>query len=78
MLQMAAVLGGTQSLHTNALDEAIALPSPASAKIARATQLILQGTALLIQRTRELMHFCADFENLSIDRHIVHLQKRLE
>ena len=39
---MAAVFGGTQSLHTNALDEAIALPTPASAKIARATQLILQ------------------------------------
>ena len=39
---MSAVLGGTQSLHTNALDEAIALPSDFSAKIARDTQLILQ------------------------------------
>ena len=39
---MAAVLGGTQSLHTNALDEAIALPTPFSARIARNTQLILQ------------------------------------
>ena len=39
---MAAVLGHTQSLHTNALDEAIALPSDFSAKIARDTQLILQ------------------------------------
>jgi methylmalonyl-CoA mutase len=39
---MAAVLGGTQSLHTNALDEAIALPTPASAAIARNTQLIIQ------------------------------------
>ena len=39
---MAAVLGGTQSLHTNALDEAIALPTDHSAKIARNTQLILQ------------------------------------
>ncbi len=38
---MAAVLGGTQSLHTNALDEAIALPTPFSARIARNTQLIL-------------------------------------
>jgi len=38
---MAAILGGTQSLHTNALDEAIALPSPFSARIARNTQLIL-------------------------------------
>ncbi|ALC14824.1 methylmalonyl-CoA mutase [Desulfuromonas soudanensis] len=39
---MAAVLGGTQSLHTNALDEAIALPSEQSARIARNTQLIIQ------------------------------------
>jgi methylmalonyl-CoA mutase len=39
---LAAVLGGTQSLHTNALDEAIALPSEFSARIARNTQLILQ------------------------------------
>lgn len=39
---MAAILGGTQSLHTNSLDEAIALPSEYSAKIARDTQLYLQ------------------------------------
>ena len=39
---LAAVLGGTQSLHTNALDEAIALPSEFSARIARNTQIILQ------------------------------------
>ena len=39
---LAAVLGGTQSLHTNALDEAIALPTPFSAAIARSTQLIIQ------------------------------------
>jgi methylmalonyl-CoA mutase len=39
---MAAVFGGTQSLHTNALDEAIALPTDSSAKIARNTQLIIQ------------------------------------
>lgn len=39
---MAAVFGGTQSLHTNALDEAIALPSESSARLARNTQLILQ------------------------------------
>jgi len=39
---MAAVLGGTQSLHTNALDEAIALPTDHSARIARNTQLIIQ------------------------------------
>ncbi len=39
---MAAALGGTQSLHTNALDEAIALPTDFSARIARNTQLFLQ------------------------------------
>ena len=39
---MAAVFGGTQSLHTNALDEAIALPSDFAARIARNTQLVLQ------------------------------------
>ncbi|MGH8795717.1 MAG: methylmalonyl-CoA mutase, partial [Caldimonas sp.] len=39
---MAAVFGGTQSLHTNALDEAIALPSEFSSRIARNTQLIIQ------------------------------------
>ncbi|MEJ1355261.1 MAG: methylmalonyl-CoA mutase [Candidatus Sedimenticola sp. (ex Thyasira tokunagai)] len=39
---MAAVLGGTQSLHTNAFDEALALPTDASARIARNTQLVIQ------------------------------------
>jgi methylmalonyl-CoA mutase len=38
---LAAVLGGTQSLHTNAFDEALGLPTPFSARIARNTQLIL-------------------------------------
>ncbi len=42
MEAMAAVLGGTQSLHTNALDEAIALPTDQSARIARNTQLVIQ------------------------------------
>jgi len=40
---MAAVFGGTQSLHTNALDEAIALPTGVSSRIARNTQLVIQG-----------------------------------
>ena len=40
---MSAVLGGTQSLHTNSFDEAIALPTDASARLARNTQLILQN-----------------------------------
>jgi methylmalonyl-CoA mutase len=42
MEALAAVLGGTQSLHTNALDEAIALPTDHSARIARNTQLVIQ------------------------------------
>ncbi len=41
---LAAVLGGTQSLHTNSLDEALALPTDHSAKIARETQRILQDS----------------------------------
>ena len=45
---LSAVLGGTQSLHTNALDEAIALPTDFSARIARNTQLyLLKETCLL-------------------------------
>ena len=46
---LAAVLGHTQSLHTNALDEAIALPTDFSARIARNTQLILQTETDLTQ-----------------------------
>jgi len=42
---VAAVHGGAQSLHTNAFDEAIGLPTEASARVARATQLILQDEA---------------------------------
>ncbi|RKP12744.1 methylmalonyl-CoA mutase-domain-containing protein [Piptocephalis cylindrospora] len=44
---MAATLGGTQSLHTNAFDEAIGLPTEFSARIARNTQLILQEEAMI-------------------------------
>ncbi len=39
---MAAVFGGTQSLHTNSFDEALGLPTPFSARIARNTQIVLQ------------------------------------
>ncbi|HBP44438.1 MAG TPA: methylmalonyl-CoA mutase [Flavobacteriales bacterium] len=45
MEAMAAVFGGTQSLHTNSMDEAIALPTEASARIARNTQLFMQQEA---------------------------------
>ena len=66
---LAAALGGTQSLHTNALDEAIALPSDFSARIARNTQIYLQeetgithavdpwaGSYYVESLTYELMH----------------------
>jgi methylmalonyl-CoA mutase len=46
---MAAILGGTQSLHTNALDEATALPTDFSAKIARDTQLFIQKETAIIK-----------------------------
>ncbi|RNC89614.1 MAG: methylmalonyl-CoA mutase [Allomuricauda sp.] len=46
---MAAVFGGTQSLHTNSLDEAIALPTDFSARIARNTQLFLQKESKITQ-----------------------------
>jgi len=46
---LSAVLGGTQSLHTNALDEAIALPTPFSARIARNTQIIVQEETRICQ-----------------------------
>ena len=65
---MAAVLGGTQSLHTNSFDEAIALPTDFSAKIARDTQIFIQketgvtkavdpwaGSYFLEKRTLELV-----------------------
>jgi methylmalonyl-CoA mutase len=42
---LAATLGGTQSLHTNSFDEAVALPTPFSARIARNTQLVLEHEA---------------------------------
>ena len=46
---LAAVFGGTQSLHTNALDEALGLPTNYSAKIARDTQLVLQNSVDITQ-----------------------------
>jgi methylmalonyl-CoA mutase len=46
---LAAVLGGTQSLHTNAFDEAMALPTEESARVARNTQLILQHETEIVR-----------------------------
>ena len=51
---MAAVFGGTQSLHTNSFDEALALPTPFSARIARNTQIILQEESG-IPKAREIV-----------------------
>jgi methylmalonyl-CoA mutase len=52
---MAATLGGTQSLHTNALDEAVALPTEFSARVARNTQLILQEESGLPSMSSSLL-----------------------
>lgn len=46
---MAAVMGGTQSLHTNSFDEALGLPTEFSARIARNTQLVLQVSDCLVR-----------------------------
>lgn len=46
---MAAALGGTQSLHTNSFDEALALPTDFSARLARNTQIILQVRVGLVR-----------------------------
>ncbi|MXV37787.1 methylmalonyl-CoA mutase [Flavobacteriaceae bacterium Ap0902] len=61
---LAATLGGTQSLHTNALDEAIALPTDFSARIARNTQLIIQNETQ-ITRTVDPMAGSHIVENLT-------------
>jgi hypothetical protein len=44
---LAAALGGTQSLHTNSFDEALALPTDSSARLARNTQIVLQVRRVL-------------------------------
>ncbi len=74
---MAATHGGTQSLHTNALDEALALPTDAAARIARNTQLVLQhesGTTRIIDPWGGSYHL----ERLTADlaaRASVHLEE---
>jgi methylmalonyl-CoA mutase len=73
---MASALGHTQSLHTNALDEAIALPTDFSARIARNTQIYIQqeteicravdpwaGSYYVEKLTQELVH-----QSLGVDR----------
>ncbi len=54
---MGAVFGGTQSLHTNSFDEALALPTPFSARIARNTQIILQEESGITKVTILIKYF---------------------
>ena len=69
---MAAVFGGTQSLHTNALDEAIALPTEFSARIARNTQIYLQEETAITKTVDpwagKLPHGATDRRNCSTMR----------
>src|SRR5487761_1365294 len=73
---LAAVLGGTQSLHTNSFDEAMALPTPFSARIARNTQLIIVG----VNKYRANQGDDAEVRLLDIDNSKVRAQQvaRLE
>lgn len=74
---LSAVLGGTQSLHTNALDEALALPSDFSAKIARDTQIFLQEETGLT-RVVDPWAGSAVVENLThdlLEKAIVHIEE---
>jgi len=74
---MAAVLGGTQSLHTNSMDEAIALPTDYSAKIARETQLYLQ-TQSAITKAVDPLGGSFYLENLThqlIEKARIHIQE---
>ncbi len=64
---LAAALGGTQSLHTNALDEAIALPTDFSARIARNTQIFLQ----------EETNICKSVDPLAGSYYVEYLTKKL-
>lgn len=66
---MAAALGGTQSLHTNALDEAIALPTDFSARIARNTQIYIQEET---QICREIDPWAGSFYVESLTNELVH------
>ncbi len=67
---MAAILGGTQSLHTNSFDEALALPSDAAARVARDTQLILREETDLAATVDPLAgcYLVEDLTNKLVDR----------
>ena len=66
---MAAVLGHTQSLHTNALDEAIALPTDFSARIARNTQIYIQNETLV---TKQVDPWAGSYYVESLTNELVH------
>lgn len=74
---MAAVLGGTQSLHTNSFDEALALPTDHSARIARNTQLVLQHESG-ITRMIDMFggsHFVERLTQDLVNRALVHIEE---
>ena len=73
---MAAVMGGTQSLHTNSFDEAVALPTEMSSRIARNTQLILQNETS-ITRTVDPLAGSYYVESLT-NSLIVHAEKLID
>ena len=73
---MAAVLGGTQSLHTNSFDEAVALPTEMSSRIARNTQLIIENETN-ITRTVDPLAGSYYIEKLT-DALIVHSMKLID
>jgi methylmalonyl-CoA mutase len=74
---VAAVLGGTQSLHTNAYDEALALPSEESARIARDTQLYLQQHSGLCQYIDPLggSYYVEYLTGQLIEKALAHIQE---
>ncbi len=77
MEAMAAVLGGTQSLHTNSLDEAIALPTDYSAKIARDTQLFIQRSIGITRVVDPLggSYYIESLTQQLIERALVHIRE---
>ena len=63
---MAAVFGGTQSLHTNSFDEALGLPTVKSARIARNTQIILQEESGIPNVSQHAFHSPEDDPNIEL------------
>ncbi|MBQ8675380.1 MAG: methylmalonyl-CoA mutase [Bacteroidaceae bacterium] len=74
---MAAVLGHTQSLHTNALDEAIALPTDFSARIARNTQIYIQNETMVCKQIDPWAgsYYVETLTNELVDKAWAHIQE---